>query len=667
MASPFGEATETCTESLYCCYRFFYRFSSEEEYFWITAVPEQLLAGLYFPARKLVIGLYPSALDPVLISKLERLRAVVTKPDGTLRRARQASALVVGFPQFMHMLWNHLPALETAVNAGLAQHLPVAVIHEPFGPTGEIFPELAGGVEQIAPSAIPDLNRQHALLIGLGARTISPSLQKRIRRVAERHATRTALANRERFRSAYAPVFWMTVKPPDRTAHNQIEALATIMQEIKRSYPGAGFLLDGASLPWDFASNAHYDGFFRDYLGDQVRLTEQLISEVTGRIDPKWRASVVPLAGMSACDEIVWGGADFYFCHGGTPHHKIGWVHDTPGMIYSNSKFIAYYQWLRPLQKHPPVYYLPATLVADDPDANCAPDKLARKDQNFTLSSPAETAQRLLANYREPLGLPKQQAGSGGDMGDIASANIGQHDKPATRAEQGQTAPSGRAAVPATPVLMSDPIHPDSVLLLCDGTLDPLFWPSPRPSVPSAWYGHVPFAHWIVTSIRPATIVELGTHYGASYSAFCEAVLRSGLKARCFAVDTWEGDQHTGYYGEGVFDEFRRFNDARYGSFSTLLRARFDEAAERFADRSIDLLHIDGLHTYEAVKHDFETWLPKMTDAGIVLLHDIMVHGNEFGVYKLWDELQARYPSFAFTHCHGLGVVAVGPAGPPSY
>ena len=74
-----------------------------------------------------------------------------------------------------------------------------------------------------------------------------------------------------------------------------------------------------------------------------------------------------------------------------------------------------------------------------------------------------------------------------------------------------------------------------------------LFWLPSRLGVTSAWWGHVPFAHWLVASLRPATIVELGTHNGVSFAAFCEAVSRNQIPARCYAVDTWQGDEHAGW------------------------------------------------------------------------------------------------------------------------
>ena len=203
---------------------------------------------------------------------------------------------------------------------------------------------------------------------------------------------------------------------------------------------------------------------------------------------------------------------------------------------------------------------------------------------------------------------------------------------------------------------------PGGIEKLTDPAIAAWFENAPRSGVASAWYGHVPFAFWLMQAVRPRIFVELGTHNGISYAAFCQAALDAALDVRCYAVDTWQGDAHAGFYPEDVFTSLQTFHDARYAAFSRMLRTTFDDASSYFADGSVDLLHIDGLHTYDAVKHDFETWLPKLSSRAVVLFHDVNVREREFGVWRLWSELRAQYPGFDFVHSHGLGALAVGPA-----
>jgi hypothetical protein len=185
---------------------------------------------------------------------------------------------------------------------------------------------------------------------------------------------------------------------------------------------------------------------------------------------------------------------------------------------------------------------------------------------------------------------------------------------------------------------------------------------------PDAWAGHLPFAAWVIRQVAPAVFVELGTHSGNSYFSFCQSVAENSLATRCYAVDTWQGDEHAGSYDESVFAGVDTHNREHYAGFSRLMRMTFDAAAPFFSDGSIGLLHIDGLHTYHAVRHDFETWLPKLAPGAVVLFHDTNVRELDFGVWKFWEELQAQNPNhLEFLHSHGLGVMQLTPAPPEKH
>jgi Methyltransferase domain len=188
-----------------------------------------------------------------------------------------------------------------------------------------------------------------------------------------------------------------------------------------------------------------------------------------------------------------------------------------------------------------------------------------------------------------------------------------------------------------------------------------------QPSGRSAWITHMPLAPILVKLLRPRTLVELGTHIGDSYMSFCSAVNLLATDTQCTAVDTWKGDAHTKAYGPEVLEDLRKRHDPHFSGFSRLLQSTFDDAAPAFSDGGIDLLHIDGAHTYEAVRHDYETWLPKLSRRGVVLFHDTCQKIEDFGVWKLWEEISPARPSANLPYGCGLGILAIGPEQPADF
>ena len=173
----------------------------------------------------------------------------------------------------------------------------------------------------------------------------------------------------------------------------------------------------------------------------------------------------------------------------------------------------------------------------------------------------------------------------------------------------------------------------------------------------SPWSGHREFAYDLIQWRQPDVIVELGTHYGVSFFAFCQAATDAGAEAELHAIDTWQGDEHSGFYDESVFERFQNSARAFPSARIELHRSTFLEALDEFEDDSVDLLHIDGLHTYEALKEDYESWLPKLAANGVVLLHDVSPDSGYGSATYYAQHIADSFPGFSFAHSFGLGVV----------
>lgn len=171
--------------------------------------------------------------------------------------------------------------------------------------------------------------------------------------------------------------------------------------------------------------------------------------------------------------------------------------------------------------------------------------------------------------------------------------------------------------------------------------------------IPTCWRGHREFAEWIVKETNPEVIVDLGVDWG--FSTFSFAMPRIG---HVYGVDSFEGDKYTG----GTHGCYEYVMSKREKLFMqdnvTIIKGYFDDVARDW-NKEINILHIDGSHSYEDIKNDYETWSKFLSEDGIILLHDTYIeelNGKTYGVKKFFDEIEL--PKVTFTHSFGLGVIS---------
>lgn len=398
MPSPFTERpSDLCSQSWFHEYQFYFEFDagSHGRYFWISSLLDRgfRLDTIWFPDRCVAVANYPSQMDGGRLERFaQKLAQGPAKPAAAPPWTKVPRSAVVGFQHFMHMLWNELPALDRLATTGLPGNaspaiFSIAVQHEPFGPMQELFPELAPWMRPLAYEDMPDWNATHGMVLGLGSRSITHGTQDRVLRVAKHYTGSDTLALQEAFKAAHDPVFWVSVKPPKRTLADQPAMLAGLIRILRAEHSNAGFILDGASLPWDFPRSPNYPPWFHSVSQTAVSGSSVIISMVMEMLDDI-REHVVTLNGLGACEEATWGGiATFYVCHGGTMQNKIGWLHRIPGFVHSNLAFMRSICAAPPVVDGPACYYASADLIRDDNVALYSTQDLARKDQNYSLAS----------------------------------------------------------------------------------------------------------------------------------------------------------------------------------------------------------------------------------------------------------------------------------------
>jgi predicted O-methyltransferase YrrM len=183
-------------------------------------------------------------------------------------------------------------------------------------------------------------------------------------------------------------------------------------------------------------------------------------------------------------------------------------------------------------------------------------------------------------------------------------------------------------------------------------TTDLLSWPY-RTDFASVWEtvdlvpgwfneGSAALLYGIMRERHSPTVVEIGSYLGRSTVFFALTLERLGGAGRVVAIDPHTGDrQHLERLGTNTLPSYDLFlQHCRAAGVEHRIDAQVAtslEAAERWSG-PIDLLFVDGWHSYDAVVADGEAWLPHLSDQGVVLFDDYLAYDEvRDGVHDLAD------------------------------
>lgn len=159
---------------------------------------------------------------------------------------------------------------------------------------------------------------------------------------------------------------------------------------------------------------------------------------------------------------------------------------------------------------------------------------------------------------------------------------------------------------------------------------------------------------------QPRTVVEIGTHQGGTLFALCQV---AHPEAMLVSIDL-PGGMWGGGYSRRDARRFRRY--AQPGQKLHTLRRdsqkprTLKKLRSLLDGRGIDFLLIDGDHSYEGVKRDWEIYEPLVEPGGLIAFHDIIDHPKEtlVEVDRFWNELTVELRTVEFTdpgHDRGQG------------
>jgi hypothetical protein len=178
-------------------------------------------------------------------------------------------------------------------------------------------------------------------------------------------------------------------------------------------------------------------------------------------------------------------------------------------------------------------------------------------------------------------------------------------------------------------------------------------------------YGLVHYS--LIRLTKPKKILCIGSRYGF-IPAICALACKDNQMGQVDFVDAgfdldnpddkskhWGG---TGFWKKNNPEEhFGKFALNNYIETHIMTTSDFKK---KFPQRKWSYIHLDGDHSYQGVKKDFNSFWNSLNRGCFLAFHDIHTQSDEnfeYGVNKFWRQLKKKHSTFEFDGKYGLGIL----------
>ena len=317
----------------------FYRFESREVFYLSVGRPGIGFGKLYlyFPRFQAIVLLRDRCFWHGR-GEVDRLRAhmIACCRDLIPYLQTQQTPVVcalIDSTHFAHHLWNGLTGVDKVLSSGYATYVDKLIVSaEPLGPIDRIWSAL--DCTRIERLQFPELLRQplvrNWLLIRPGDNSISEQVVKGVCDVADTLCPAEVKDEAQRLRQDCWPILWVTIRTGNRTWVSQCSGIPDIVNDLRKTFPKIGLIIDGFCTPYDRPAIDHQEQerVIKEEMACVESIRERLSEGIPLRIN----------VGKPLHESILFAMiTDCYLAHHGSLQHKIGWIANCPGVVHSNS------------------------------------------------------------------------------------------------------------------------------------------------------------------------------------------------------------------------------------------------------------------------------------------------------------------------------------------